>query len=430
MPGIAANATEAVLSEWLVEEAADFAAADPIATVETEKAAVEVEAETAGRVLKTLVPPGAQVQVGDPIAVLGDPGEPVEDLEALLASLGVTPATDVVVPERRDVPSDPGSAAPLAEEVEMPAPPDPRPGVAVNERVFSSPLARKIAKDAGLTIEEIPGTGPRGRILRRDVEAALASRTRGSTVGAPKVKEGAQRPPGHQPTAAASAAYDEIPHSRIRYATARRLTESKQQAPHFYVRATVRAEALLALRAELNADERVKVSLNDLVVKAVAAAHERMPEMNVTWTADAVRRYANVDIAVAVATERGLMTPVVRDVGALPIGRLATQVRDLAERARAGKLKQDELEGGSITVTNLGMVGVEEFAAIINPPQAAILAVGAVRDEPVVEDGAIVPGKVMSLTLSVDHRPLDGIIAARWLALLVELLKHPARLLA
>jgi pyruvate dehydrogenase E2 component (dihydrolipoamide acetyltransferase) len=457
MPGVAANATEAVLAEWLVEESGDFAAADAIATVETEKASVEVEADMAGRVLKTLVPPGAQVEVGAPIAVLGDPDEQVDDLDTLLASLGVAPATGVVVPERRDVPSDPESAAPLAEEIQARAPAELRRGDAVitstagspanraNGRVFASPLARKVANDNGLAIDEIAGTGPRGRILRRDVDAAVASHSvrvgfetvaerppppKGPASSEPTTEAGA--PPVSRPRAAAAspATYEEIPHSRIRLATARRLTESKQQAPHFYVRGTVRAEALLALRAELNADATTRVSVNDLVVKAVAAAHQRVPEMNVTWTPEAVRRYAAVDIAVAVATDRGLVTPVVRDVGPLTVTALSGSVRDLAERARNGKLKQGELEGGSIAVTNLGMYGVEEFAAIINPPQAAILAVGAVRDDPVIKDGAVVPGKVFKVTLAVDHRPVDGVVAARWLAVLVDLLQHPARILA
>ncbi len=415
MPGVAANATEAVLAEWLVEESGDFAAADAIATVETEKALVEVEAEQAGRVIKTLVPPGAQVEVGDPIAVLGEPGEQVEDLAALLRSLGVAETTDVVVPERRDVPSDPSSAAPVAPA----APVSP----VANGRVFASPLARKLAKDHGLAFQELTGTGPRGRILRRDVEAAIANR--GVETAAPTPPR-----PTSSPRATPSAAYEEIPHSRIRRATANRLVESKQTAPHFYLRATVRAEGLVTLRTELNDGGPTHVSLNDLVVKAVAAAHQRVPEMNVTWTADAVRHYSAVDIAVAVATERGLVTPVVRDVTRLTVGGLATQVQDLAGRAREGKLKQDELEGGSITVTNLGMFGVDDFAAIINPPHAAILAVGAVRDEPVVEDGVVVPGRVMTVTLSVDHRPVDGVLAARWLAALVELLEHPVWFLA
>jgi pyruvate dehydrogenase E2 component (dihydrolipoamide acetyltransferase) len=291
----------------------------------------------------------------------------------------------------------------------------------VNGRVFASPLARKIAKHAGLAIEEITGTGPRGRILRRDVDAALASR---SVVG------GGVAASDTAAWGTAAGEYEEVPHSRIRLATARRLTESQQEVPHFYLRATVRAEALLALRSELNQDPDLKVSVTDLVVKAVAAAHRRVPEMNVTWTPDAVRRHRTVDVAVAVATDRGLVTPVVRDVATVPVTSVAASLRDLAERARAGKLRQHELEGGSISVTNLGMYGVEEFAAVINPPHAAILAIGAVRSEPVVQDGAVVPGRVLRLTLSVDHRPVDGVLAARWLAVLEELLEHPARVLA
>jgi pyruvate dehydrogenase E2 component (dihydrolipoamide acetyltransferase) len=431
MPGVAANATEAVLSEWLVEESADFAATDPLATVETEKAAVDVEADAAGRVLKTLVPPGAQVEVGDPIAVLGDPGEVVDDLDALLAALGVAPATDVTIPERRDVPSDPESAAPLAEEVESPATPVPRPAGTANGRVFASPLARRIAREADLGLDEVAGSGPRGRILRRDVDAAIADR-RADPVPPSREDEAPATVASPTPTRAPAggSTYEEIPHSRIRLATARRLTESKQQTPHFYVRATVRAERLLALRAEINADDAVRVSVNDLVVKAVASAHQRIPEMNVAWAADALHKFDVVDVAVAVATERGLMTPVVRDVGSRSLTAVASSVRDLAERARDGKLKQHELEGGSITVSNLGMYGTEEFAAIINPPQSAIVAVGAVREQPVIEDGAVVPGQVMSLTLSVDHRSVDGALAARWLAVLVDLLERPTRVLA
>ena len=420
MPGVAANATDAVLAEWLVEESGEFAAAAPLATVETEKASVDIEAPAAGRVLKTLVPPGARVEVGDPIAVLGDPGEQVDDLDALLATLGVAAATDVVVPERRDVPSDPESGAPLAETSQAESPLNETDGTANGQptrRVFASPLARRLAKENGLAVDAISGTGPRGRVLRRDVEAAVASQPAVQPAATPVARRSA-------------AAYEDVPHSRIRLATARRLTESKQQVPHFYLRATVRAEALLALRAELNAEEGVRVSVNDLVIKAVAAAHQRVPDMNVTWSPDSLRRYATVDVAVAVATDRGLLTPVVRDVGALTVTALAGSVRDLAERARLGKLKQDELEGGSVSVTNLGMYGVEEFSAIINPPQASILAVGAVRDEPVVEDGAVVPGTVMALTLSVDHRAVDGALAARWLAVLTELLEHPVRILA
>jgi pyruvate dehydrogenase E2 component (dihydrolipoamide acetyltransferase) len=279
-----------------------------------------------------------------------------------------------------------------------------------------------------VAVETITGTGPGGRILRRDVEAAVAAH-----VAAPP----AAAPPAAAPVAAAPAAGAEpprdgdIPHSRQRRAIAARLTESQQTVPHFYLRATVRAGRLVALRAEINSGlgESARVSLNDLVVKAVAAAHQRVPEMNVIWTPDAVRTFATVDVAVAVATDRGLVTPVLRDVTAQTITQVAAHTRDLAARARDGRLRQHELDGGTISVSNLGMYGVEEFAAIINPPHAAILAVGAVRDEPVVEDGAVIPGKVMTVTLSVDHRPVDGVIAARWLAALRELLENPLRVL-
>jgi pyruvate dehydrogenase E2 component (dihydrolipoamide acetyltransferase) len=228
----------------------------------------------------------------------------------------------------------------------------------------------------------------------------------------------------------AGATYTDVPHSRIRRATAARLTQSKQTAPHFYLRATVRADALVALRAEVNEGGGQKVSLNDLVVKAVAVAHRQVPDMNVIWTDDAVRRFSTVDVAVAVATDRGLLTPVVRDVGSLTVTALAAQVQELVERSRTGRLRQDDLEGGSMSVTNLGMYGTEEFAAIINPPHAAILAVGAVTEEPVVVDGALAVGTVMRLTLSVDHRPVDGVVAAQWMKALVDLLEHPVRILA
>jgi pyruvate dehydrogenase E2 component (dihydrolipoamide acetyltransferase) len=440
MPEVAAGAAEAVLAEWLVAERAEFAAADTLATVETDKAMVDVEADDAGVLLTTLVAPGAHVEVGAPIAVLGQPGEVVPDIGAVLADLGVAasarpaePATPAAAPAAASAPSV--TSAPSATASSAAAAPSAAPPAAAapagpggNGRVFASPLARKIARQSGVAVETITGTGPGGRILRRDVEAAVAAH-----VAAPP----AAAPPAAAPVAAAPAAGAEpprdgdIPHSRQRRAIAARLTESQQTVPHFYLRATVRAGRLVALRAEINSGlgESARVSLNDLVVKAVAAAHQRVPEMNVIWTPDAVRTFATVDVAVAVATDRGLVTPVLRDVTAQTITQVAAHTRDLAARARDGRLRQHELDGGTISVSNLGMYGVEEFAAIINPPHAAILAVGAVRDEPVVEDGAVIPGKVMTVTLSVDHRPVDGVIAARWLAALRELLENPLRVL-
>jgi pyruvate dehydrogenase E2 component (dihydrolipoamide acetyltransferase) len=417
MPEVAANATEAVLAEWMVAEHGTFAATDTLATVETEKALVDVEAEEDGVVLKALVPAGAQVEVGAPIAVLGDPGEQVSDLEALLRELGVAEPVPTTVPDRRDVPVDPGSAAPLVEPFETPRPSATQepPVETPDGRVFASPLARKLAKEAGLGIEQIDGTGPRNRVLRRDVEKAVASL--------------AEPPPSAVERVGTRSKPTEIPHPRLKRATATRLQESKREAPHFYLRASVRADRLVALREEINEGAETRISLNDLVIKAVAAAHQAVPQMNLIWTPDAVLQHQQVDIAVAVATDRGLLTPVVRDVSSLTVVALARQVRDLADRARTGRLKQDELEGGTISVTNLGRYGVEEFAAIINPPHAAILAVGAVREAPVVEDGALAVGKVLNVTLSVDHRPVDGVVAAQWLAALEGLMEHPVRLL-
>jgi pyruvate dehydrogenase E2 component (dihydrolipoamide acetyltransferase) len=422
MPEVATGATEAVLAEWLVAERAEFAAADTLATVETDKAMVDVEAEDAGVVLKTLVAPGAHVEVGAPIAVLGQPGETVDDIGPVLAELGVQAG-----PGTAEVAATPAAAA-------APATPAAPVGAAGNGRVFASPLARKIAKQSGIAVADITGTGPNGRILRRDVEAAIAGQATAPPATAPPapVLPATAPPAPVLPGAAAQPpGGEDIPHSRLRRAVAARLVESKQTAPLFYVRATVRAERLVALRAEINAglDDGARVSLNDLVVKATAAAHQRVPAMNVIWTPEAVRTFRTVDVAVAVATERGLVTPVLRDVTAQTITQVAARTRDLAARARDGRLRQEELEGGTISVTNLGMYGVEEFAAIINPPHAAILAVGAVRDEPVVENGAVVPGQVMTVTLSVDHRPVDGVIAARWLAVLKELLENPLRVL-
>ncbi len=416
MPEVATGATEAVLAEWLVAEGAEFAAAGTLATVETDKAMVDIEADEPGVVLKTLVAPGAHVAAGTPIAVLGQPGEAVPDLGAVLAELGVAgPAEQADRGEQPPSPAErpaPPAAAAIPATGSPSAAAAPTAGAVGNGRVFASPLARKIARQSGVAVETITGTGPGGRILRRDVEAAVAA-------------QAAAGP------AAAAGGGGEIPHSGPRRAIAARLAESKQTVPHFYLRATVRAERLAALRAEINTGTggSTRVSLNDLMVKATAAAHQRVPEMNVIWTPDAVRTFGTVDVAVAVATGRGLVTPVLRDVTALTITQVAARTRDLAARARDGRLRQDELEGGTITVTNLGMYGVAEFAAIINPPHAAILAVGAVRDEPLVEHGAVVAGQVLTLTLSVDHRPVDGVIAARWLAALTELLENPVRIL-
>ncbi|MDQ1598910.1 MAG: hypothetical protein QOD68_384 [Actinomycetota bacterium] len=406
MPEIAANTTEAVLSSWPLAENSAFARDDVIATVETAKAVVDVAAEADGVLLRMLVQPGAEVEVGAPIALIGAPGEQVADLDAALADLGVgAPGSSA---ERGVDPVDIPETAPSEDPV-----PAPSNG---HSRVFASPLARRLAHKAGLSIDQLTGTGPNGRILRRDVEQAQAA-PRPAAAAAPQ-------------RSAQPAAFTDVPHTKLRRLIAARLTESTQTAPHFYLRGSARVDRLLELREELNDGVHARVSVNDLVVKAVAQAHLLVPAMNVTWGEDAVRSYASVDVAVAVATEHGLVTPVLRSVEQMTVTAVASAVQDVVERARAGRLQQHELEGGSISVTNLGMYGTEEFAAIINPPQAAILAVGAAREEPVVVDGALQVGQVMRLTLSVDHRPVDGVVAAQWMRAFVDLLEHPARILA
>ncbi|MFE3941835.1 2-oxo acid dehydrogenase subunit E2 [Streptomyces sp. NPDC059118] len=426
MPAVAADAATAVLSAWQVAEGASFTKDDALVSIETDKAEVDVAAEQDGVLLKTLYEAGVEIEVGDPIAVLGAVGEQAGDLDALLAGLGVVAPGEAPKAVRRDVPEEPVAQPATAQLAAAPVSGAPERG----ERVFSSPLARRLAREAGLDIEVLTGTGPGGRIVRRDVDAAVAARRTPEPTPAP-AQTPAPPAAAAVPRAAAPAdtgAHEDIPHSRMRRAIARRLTESKQHTPHFYLRATCAVDELLALRQRINAVSPVKVSVNDLLIKAVATAHTQVPEMNAVWQPDSVRRFRTVDVSVAIATDTGLVTPVLRGIENLSVSAIATRTRAFAERARAGGLAPADLEGGSITVSNLGMYGVEEFAAIINPPQAAILAVGAACDEAVVRDGAVTVAKVLGVVLSVDHRPVDGAVAARWLAAFTEAVENPVRL--
>ncbi|GAA5051342.1 pyruvate dehydrogenase E2 component (dihydrolipoamide acetyltransferase) [Thermocatellispora tengchongensis] len=418
MPEVAAGSTAAVLSDWPVPEGASFHAGDAIMTVETDKAEVDVEAHTDGTLIKALVPSGTEVEVGSPVAVIAAPGEDVGDIAGLLAELGVTEPAKARAPVRPEVPGTERTTE-----------------TATAGRILSSPLARRLARDAGIDIATITGTGPGGRIVRDDVNAAIAARTTQPTT-APPAPAPAQ-PVAPRSTAAprpaaseAGTAYEVIPHSRIRRTIAGRLAQSKQNAPHFYLKGQVRVGELLALRQRINADGRAKISVNDLLIKAIAMAHVTVPEMNVVWTADAVHRFHTVDVSVAIATDTGLVTPVLRSVETLSLSAVSAQVRTFTDQARNGTLRQGDLEGGSITISNLGMYAVEEFTAIINPPQAAILAVGTATRIPVVtQDGSLEAADVMTLTLSVDHRPVDGVLAARWFAALRESIEKPLRLI-
>ncbi|MCS5717144.1 2-oxo acid dehydrogenase subunit E2 [Herbiconiux sp. CPCC 205763] len=316
-----------------------------------------------------------------------------------------------------------------------------RVGDASGDRLFVSPIARKLARERGLDPATIAGSGPGGRIVRRDVEEALAS---GSvTAAAPASPASASASPAASgvpaapaapaPASAASTAttgdWDLIPHTGMRRAIARRLTESKSTVPHFYLTAEPRVDALLALRAEVNAQSPVRVSVNDFVVKAVAAAFAEVPEANVTWSDEGMRKHHAVDIAVAVATDGGLLTPVVRGVDSKSLTAVSSTIQELVAKAKDKRLKQDELEGGSFSVSNLGMYGTVEFSAILNPPQSGILAVGAAKQQAVVIDGELAVATVMRCTLSVDHRAVDGALAAQWLAAFTKRIENPLSIL-
>ncbi len=422
MPGVAANAADAILSEWQVAENAEFGKEEAIATVETDKANVDIEAEEAGVILKYLVPPGTTVEVGAPIALTGHPGERVSDLDQVLRDLGVAAEENFGDADTADLPVDTAaSAGDSASEGETYVGAD-------GKRLFVTPLVRRLVREADLDLNGVTGTGPNGRIVKRDIADLLAT---GPKEAVPVPVAAVDDIPERVPTMAAApqSGYTDAPHSRMRKAIASRLTQSKQTAPHFYLRGTAEVDGLLALRKTLNESSDVKISVNDLIVKAAARAHVLVPAMNVIWLDDAVRSFDTVDIAVAVASDRGLMTPVVRDVGRRGIAAVAAETRDLAERARDGKLSQEELEGGSLSISNLGMFGTEEFSAIINPPQAAILAVGAARSEPVVHDGELAVASVLKVTLSVDHRSVDGAVAAEWMASFLDVLHNPLKIL-
>ncbi len=383
MPAVLAGVTEAAVQSWLVAPGQDVQVGDPLAEIETEKAVVEYPSEVAGRVERLLVAAGESVAVGAPIAVILEPGEGPEPVGSALADAGPT-------------------AAPQQEE---------------GGRVFASPLVRRLAADRGIDLGRLSGTGPRGRIVRRDLEAL------------PAAVAGASGPDSSGPAPDGRPEPEPVQLSRMRRAIARRLTESKTTVPHFYVTAHCRVDRLVELRRQLNEVAQQKLSLNDFVLKAVAAALREVPAANTVWAGDRLLRFRSVDVAMAVALPDGLVTPVLRDVDQLGLAALSLAAADLAARARTGRLQQAELEGGAFAVSNLGMYGVDEFSAILNPPQSGILAVAAAKPQPVVEDGSLAVGTVMTVTLSADHRVLDGALAAQWLAAFVHGVEHPLSLL-
>lgn len=451
MPGVSADAAEATLVEWAVAPGDRIRRGEVLATVETEKAVVDLEADADGVLLRTFASAGESVEIGGPIAVLVDPGEEAQDEAELLSGLGLGPqASGPLTPADEERSQDqlvPGAEPPIehtADEVVTGT------GTGAEQgRVMATPLVRRLAAEAGVPLAELTGSGPNGRIRRRDLEAALANRnatvlaTRATAQAAAAGPSGPAAAPvgvpartgGSGGTATVAqpspAGYTDLPVSRFRRAVAGALTASKQNVPHFYLKATCRVDELLRLRQAINGDATVKVTINDFIVKAAGAAMVRVPEMNVAWTGEAVRQFDTVDIAVAMATERGLMTPVVRSVATRSLTDVSREVKDLSVRAAGGSLRQPELEGGSLTISNLGMFGVQEFTAIINPPQVGILAVGAVAPGAVEgASGALELARCITFVLSVDHRPVDGALAAQWFDHFKQLVEHPIRIVA
>jgi pyruvate dehydrogenase E2 component (dihydrolipoamide acetyltransferase) len=413
MPSVLAGASEAAIASWLVAPGDSVAVGQPLAEIETEKALVEYAAEEAGVVGRLVLAVGDTGEIGDAIAVLVANGETDADIDAALG-------TETPAPPPAQAPAPvPAATAAQANGHEA--------GADSRGRIFASPLVRKIAGERGIDLAAIAGTGPNGRIVRRDLEQFLAPRPERGAEAAGEIaggvpqdgrQESAPRPPLPHGDRL-------VPHTPMRRAIARRLTESKATTPHFYMTTECVVDELLELRKRINESSPVKISVNDFVVMAVGAAFRDVPEANVTWSDEGLVEHGSVDISIAVATEGGLVTPVLRGVDSKRLSDIARESQDLAGRARERRLRQDELEGGTLSVSNLGMYGTLEFSGIINPPQSGLLAVGAAKQQPVVTDGAVTIATVMRCTLSIDHRALDGALAARWLAAFTTRLEHP-----
>jgi pyruvate dehydrogenase E2 component (dihydrolipoamide acetyltransferase) len=408
MPALSPTMTEGNLAKWHKKPGDTVKAGEVIAEIETDKATMEVEAVDEGRIGKILVAEGTQsVKVNSPIAMLLEDGE---DESALANAPAAAPAPAAPAP----VATQP-AATPVAAPV-VPAAPAP---TTAGDRIKSSPLARRVAEQKGVDLRAVQGSGPNGRIVRADVES-----TTPGAVGAPVTM------PQSSVNAAAQAnalgqKYIAVPNNQVRKIIAKRLLESKQTVPHFYLTVDCRIDKLLAMRAEINSQDGMKVSVNDLIIKAVGKALAKVPAANASWTDDAILQYQTVDVSVAVATPNGLVTPIITNADQRGIADISATMKDLAQRAKDNKLKPTEFQGGGFTISNLGMYGISHFSAIINPPQSCILAVGAGEKKPVVDGDKIVIGTVMSVTLSVDHRSVDGAVGAEFLQAFKSLIENP-----
>jgi len=403
LPALSPTMKEGKITKWLKKEGDKVSSGTAIAEVETDKSNLEIEAYDDGVLLKILVPEGSAAPVGSPIAWIGKAGEKVD--ESAAAKPAAAPA-----PKQEEKPAEPAkAAAPAAKPAEKPVP-------ATNGRVRASPLAKRIAAENGVDLSSVAGSGPQGRIVKRDVEGAAAKPAAAKARAPVTITRGERIKP------------EALPISGMRKVISQRLTEVKPGVPHFYLTVELEMDQALKLREEAKAQD-TKISVNDIVVKATAIAVRRFPRINQQMDGDKLLQLHNVDVGVAVAIEDGLITPVVRDADQKGLAEINAEVRELAERAKKKALKPEEYSGGSITVSNLGMYGIDDFIAVLNPPQAAILAVGAVTPKPVVRDGQIVIRNMMTVTLSGDHRVIDGAVGAEYLKELRALLEHPLRLL-
>ncbi|MFT8345691.1 pyruvate dehydrogenase complex dihydrolipoamide acetyltransferase [Gluconobacter oxydans] len=398
MPALSPTMTEGKLARWLKAEGDTVSAGDVIAEIETDKATMEVEAVDEGILGRILIQEGVEgIPVNTPIAVLVEDGEAVPE-----ASSTQAPAA----PKAEAAPAVSTGTAPAKVAAEE-----------KGERIFVSPLARRMARERGIALDALTGSGPNGRILKRDVEKGVT---------APKTAPKAA--PSATPVAASEETVRRVPNSTMRKVIARRLTESKTQVPHFYVSVDIELDALLELRSKLNAtaqENSFKISVNDMMIKAVALALKKVPGVNVQFTDAETLHFENVDISMAVSVPDGLITPIIRNADRKSLRQISVEAKDLAKRARAGKLKPEEFQGGTFSISNMGMFGVREFAAIINPPQAGILAIASGEKRAVVRGSEIAVATVMTATLSVDHRAVDGALGAEWLNALRDIVQNP-----
>ncbi|MBN9090567.1 MAG: pyruvate dehydrogenase complex dihydrolipoamide acetyltransferase [Reyranella sp.] len=420
MPALSPTMTEGKLAKWHVKVGDEVKSGQVVCEIETDKATMEVEAVDEGKVGQIIVPEGTEgVPVNAVIAILLEEGETeVKGAPPPAAA----PAKQEAPKAQASSSSGPRVSSALMSEPEARGPKE-------HERIFASPLAKRIATEKGIDLASLKGSGPNGRIVKADVESAKPGVPAAAPAAAPRAAPRSAAPavpiitaPGDQ----------RIPHTAVRKVIARRMLESKQTVPHFYLTVEYEIDALLAARAAINEVARKKdarVSVNDMVIKACAKALRDHPECNASWTEDEMIQYGAVDISVAVATDRGLITPIVRNADMKGVAQISIEMKDLAGRAKTGKLKLDEFQGGGFTISNLGMFGVKEFAAIINPPQAMILAVGVGEERVVVRKGAMVIRNMMSCTLAVDHRVVDGAMGAQFLQTLRAYIEQPAAML-